>query len=222
MKLTKKTNKKLNKRQKIVLGLLLASFATGALVFSQLPDQVAIHWTAIGFADGYVSRFWGAFLLPLLSLSMYLLFYTARKLDRRRENVARASKDFENFEIAVQAVFLYTFYLILWWNLVYPFEIMRYLAPAIGIVFYTFANIIAQAKPNWTISIRTLWTLKSKLAWQKTHQLARWLLYACSFLTLYAVILPSHAFWFILLPVVLTAVTCVIYSYAVYKFHKGK
>lgn len=218
----KKPNKKLNKRQKIVLALLLASFTTGALVYGQLPDQVAIHWTAAGFANGYVGRLGGAFLLPLLSLCIYSLFYIARKVDRRRKNVGSARKDFENFEITVQALLLYSFYLMLWWNLVYPFDITRYLAPAIGIVFFTFANIIAQAQRNWTISIRTPWTIKSKLSWQKTHQLARWLLYGCGFMTLYAVILPEHAFWFILAPILVVFVVCMVYSYAIYSLHRKR
>ncbi len=213
---------KLNKRQKIILSLLLASFATGALVFSQLPEQVAVHWKPNSFADGYVSRFWGAFLLPMLSLCLYLLFYSARKFDIRRKNVGSAKKDFENFEIAVQALLLYAFYLVLWWNLVYPFDITRYLAPAVGIVFFAFANIIAQAQPNWTISIRTPWTMKNKLSWQKTHRLARWLLYGCGFMTLYAVILPEHAFWFILAPILVVFVISIIYSYVIYRSHRKK
>ncbi len=204
---------KLNQRQKIILGILLASFIIGALAYSQLPTKVAIHWMSNGFPQGYTNRFWGAFLLPLTSLALYLLFYLGRKMDRKRSNVGRASKDFENFEIIVQAVLLYLFILILWWNTIYPIDVARWLSPGIGLVYIAFGNLIVKAMPNWTIGIRTPWTLKSSTSWRKTHRLARWLLYSCGFLTLYGMILPQLAFWFVLLPVILTAIICIIYSY---------
>ncbi len=203
---------KLNKRQKIILGLLLASFSIGALAYGHLPEQVAIYWSAAGFPRGYIGRLGGAFLLPAVSLCLYLLFYFGRKADRRRKNIGRASKDFENFEIAVQALLLYMFGLILVWNLVHPIDLARWLSPAIGLVYITLANIVARAQPNWTIGIKTAGTLKSQESWRKTHRLARWLLYGCGFMTLYGIILPEHVFWFALAPVVLTAAICVVYS----------
>lgn len=204
---------KLNKRQKIILGLLLASFTVGALVYGQLPDRVAIYWSARSFPRGYIGRLGGAFLLPMASLCLYLLFYFGRKVDRRRKNVGRVSKDLEIFEIAVQSLLLYMFILTLVWNLIYPIDVARWLAPGIGVVYVALGNMIVAAKPNWTIGIRTPWTLKSQKSWHKTHQLARWLLYGCGFMTLYGVILPDHVFWFVLVPIVATAITCFIYSY---------
>ena len=51
--------------------IILVGFAIGIYLYPQMPDMMASHWNAEGIVDGYMSKFWGLFLMPLI-LPFYL------------------------------------------------------------------------------------------------------------------------------------------------------
>ena len=54
----------------IVLGLIVIAAIAGLALWNQLPDQMASHWNANDEVDGTMPRFWGVFLLPLITLAI--------------------------------------------------------------------------------------------------------------------------------------------------------
>ncbi len=74
--------------------IILLSFAVGAYFYPQMPDRVVSHWNAGGEADGYMSRFWGLFLMPIISAVMVMLFLIIPKIDPLKENVKKFRKYF--------------------------------------------------------------------------------------------------------------------------------
>ncbi|MGZ9225177.1 MAG: DUF1648 domain-containing protein, partial [Anaerolineales bacterium] len=58
----------------IVLILILVATIAGLSLWNRLPDQMASHWNVNDQVDGYMSKFWGVFLMPLITLGMFLLF----------------------------------------------------------------------------------------------------------------------------------------------------
>jgi uncharacterized membrane protein len=77
--------------------------------------------------------------------------------------------------------------------------------------------MIGHAEPNWTIGIRTPWTLSNEEVWYKTHKLGGKLFRVVAVLSLLGLIFPQHAVWFILVPVVIVAIYLVVYSYLEYR-----
>lgn len=69
--------------------LVLASLVAGVLVYPYLPDQVPSHWNIKGEVDGYSSRLWGAYGIPLLNAGIYLLMLITPRIDPRRNNYAK-------------------------------------------------------------------------------------------------------------------------------------
>ena len=64
-----------NKNTKIILlGIIVAAFVVGAFFYPQFPVRVASHWNADGQVNGYMGKFWGIFLLPVIMFGMFLLF----------------------------------------------------------------------------------------------------------------------------------------------------
>ena len=53
-----------------LLLLILVLFALGIYFYPRLPERVPSHWNVRGEVDGYSSRFFGAFGLPLLNLGI--------------------------------------------------------------------------------------------------------------------------------------------------------
>ena len=51
----------------IVTIILLLSFAIAGYFYPQMPERMASHWNAGGDVDGYMSKFWGLFLMPFIS-----------------------------------------------------------------------------------------------------------------------------------------------------------
>lgn len=50
----------------------VAMLVFSAAVYRSLPEQVPTHWNMRGEVDGWSGRFWGAFLMPLVALAMWL------------------------------------------------------------------------------------------------------------------------------------------------------
>ncbi|MEW6610577.1 MAG: DUF1648 domain-containing protein [Patescibacteria group bacterium] len=59
---------KIRQNELLVFALVLLSFGIGVAIYPQLPERVASHWNAQGQVDGYMSKFWGTFLMPVISL----------------------------------------------------------------------------------------------------------------------------------------------------------
>ncbi len=69
-----------------LLALVLISFLISLYFYPRLPDEVASHWNARGEVNGYTSRFWGAFSMPVLLLGIAALLILIPKIDPLRKN----------------------------------------------------------------------------------------------------------------------------------------
>ncbi|MCK7526815.1 MAG: DUF1648 domain-containing protein [Ignavibacteriales bacterium] len=59
------------------------------LLWNQLPEQMASHWNVNDQVDGYMPKFWGVFLMPLVTLGMFLLFLVIPNIDPLKANIAQ-------------------------------------------------------------------------------------------------------------------------------------
>jgi len=59
--------------------VIFLQFLIGIYFYPQIPEQMAIHWNISGVADGYSSKVWGLFLVPLISIGLFLLFFVIPK-----------------------------------------------------------------------------------------------------------------------------------------------
>ena len=209
------------KRNRIIISVLIAaSFIIGLYLYPQMPTNIASHWNARGEVDGYLPKFWGLFLMPMISLAILLLLAVVPKIDPLKENIEKFRKYFDGF-ILVLIIFLFYIYLLsIAWNLEYRFDFTRYVIPAMGLFFYSLGILLAKAKRNWFIGIRTPWTLSSDEVWDKVHQLGGKLFKANGILALTGLLFPPYVIYFTLLPAIFVTLFLVIYSY--FEFKKNK
>jgi len=209
---------KINKRTEFIIFLIiLALFGLGIYFYPQMPSLMASHWNSQGEADGYLPRFWGLFIIPLISVFLALLFHFIPKIDPLQENVVKFRPYFDNFVLLILLFLFYLYLLTLVWNLNYRFDIRRYLLPFLALLFYYCGILIEKAKRNWFIGIRTPWTLSDDKVWAKTHHLGGKLFRICSLLALLGWLIPQIAFYLVILPVVLFSFFLVVYSYYQYR-----
>jgi len=75
----------MKKEQKFSFFILVITLGIACYFYPLLPDQVASHWNSFGEVDGYMSKFWGLFLLPLIMVFVNILLFLVPKIDPKKE-----------------------------------------------------------------------------------------------------------------------------------------
>ncbi len=207
----------MNKSAIIVLLIILLSFAIGVYLYPQMPDRLASHWNTQGEADGYASKFWGLFLIPLLSLGLFFLFLVIPKIDPLKANVDKFRKYFDGFMVVFFIFLFYLYLLTILWNVGLRFNMIQLLSPAFGVLFFYCGIMIENAKRNWFIGLRTPWTLSNEEVWNKTHRVGGQLFKIAGLIALGGFILPDLALFLILFPALFFTFYITIYSYFEHK-----
>jgi uncharacterized membrane protein len=182
-----------------------------------MPEKIASHWNAQGQVNGYMSKFWGLFLMPIISVGLLLLFMIIPKIDPLKENIQEFRKYYDGFVILVIVFLFYVYLLTIFWNIGLRFNVIALLSPAFAILFYYCGILIENAKRNWFIGIRTPWTLSSEKVWDKTHKIGGKLFKIAGIIALAAIFFQSFALFFIIVPVIMIAIYTVVYSYFEYQ-----
>jgi uncharacterized membrane protein len=200
----------------IMIGLALLA---GAVLWNQLPEQMASHWDANDQVNGYMSKFWGVFLMPLITLGMLVLFLVFPGIDPLKANIAQFRESFNLFIVLIVAFMLYIHGLTLAWSLGYQdFKMSAAMLPFLGVLFIAIGFILRKAKRNFFIGIRTPWTLSSDKVWDKTHQLGSVLFMASGMLAIIGSFFGGMtAFWLMFVPLIGSSFFLVVYSYVLYR-----
>ncbi len=202
----------------LVLILIAAAVLAGALFWDQLPESMASHWNENDQVDGYMSKFWGVWMMPLMVLGMFGIFLLVPVIDPLKANIAKFRNIFNLLILLITAFMLYIHGLTLAWNLGYEFRMSSAMLPFMGILFVFMGYMLRQAKRNWFIGIRTPWTLSSDTVWDKTHQLGSVLFIASGVLAfLGAFFGGTIAMYLTLIPMLGSALFVVIYSFVLYQ-----
>jgi uncharacterized membrane protein len=207
-------------RNTIYVTIFLIAFAIvfSLSVYSRLPDQMASHWNTANQVDGYISRFWGAFLMPVISVGMLLLFLIIPQIDPLKANIAKFREYFNAFTALIVGFMVYMHVLTMLWNLGYDqFNMGAVMLPALGLIFVFAGIMMRKAKRNFFIGIRTPWTLSSDYVWDETHRLGSTLFIASGILAMLGAFFPDYAIWFILVPVLGSTLFLLVYSYVLYQ-----
>ena len=207
----------MKKSKTIILGIIILSFVIGAYFYPQMPDKVASHWNVQGEVDGYMSKFWGLFLMPIVSIGLLLLFILIPKIDPLKENIEKFRKYFDDFMVLMIIFLFYIYVLTLAWNIGLRFDMGQAIIPAMGLLFYYVGTLLTNTKRNWFIGIRTPWTLSSDKVWEETHRVGGKLFKLAGIIVILGLFFLKWLLWFVVVPVILFALCTFIYSYFVYQ-----
>ena len=207
-------------RTTIFVTIFLIAFAVtfSIAVFDRLPDQMASHWNTANQVDGYISRFWGAFLMPIMTVGILVLFMIIPSIDPLKANIAQFREYFNTFITLIAAFMVYMHILTMLWNLGYnQFNMGTAMMPAMGLLFVFAGIMMRKAKRNFFIGIRTPWTLSSDRVWDETHRLGSTLFIVSGLLALLGAVFEAYAIWLILIPVLGSTIFLLVYSYVLYQ-----
>jgi len=143
-----------------------------ALLYSRLPDPMPWMWDVDGTATHWISKPWGAALLPLAHLLITLFLVFAPTVDPGASR-SREAPRFYPFVVAVIGSFL-----MLTTCLQYAAALGT--APTVphtllggtGLLFAVVGNYLGKVPRNYMVGIRTPWTLCNDYVWERTHRFA--------------------------------------------------
>ncbi len=205
------------KKPIIPIYTIFISLITSFLFYNELPLKMASHWNAQGIVDGYSSRLFNVLFFPALQIFLLLLLTYVPKLDPKKKNIKLFEGNYSLF-ISVIMIFMYLIQLqVFLWNIDIKVPIESSIPILMGILFIFVAQLIKSAKQNYTIGIRTPWTLASEKVWDKTHALGAKLFRVGGILTVLSSLIPKYSFIAIFAFILLPSLYLFIYSYVEFK-----
>lgn len=207
----------MRKSEIAVLGIILLSFILGIYFYPQMPEKIASHWNAQGQVDGYMSKFWGLFLMPFILVGLGLLFIAIPKIDPLKANIEKFRKYYDGFIILVFIFMLSIYFQVILWNIGIKISPNIIFPIGLGLLFFYTGILCENSKRNWFIGIRTPWTLSSERVWEKTHKIGGKLFKIAGVVAFIGIFFRSYAVYFVLVPVLSIAAYTIVYSYFEYQ-----
>jgi uncharacterized membrane protein len=199
------------------LGFILISFVIAVYLYPTMPDKMASHWGTAGETNGYSSKLFGLFGLPIISVILLLILIWIPKLPPLKENIQKFEKYYDGFIVVFMSFFFYVYLLTIFSNLNIEFNMGMMLLPAVSLLFYYLGILIENSKRNWFIGIRTPWTLSSDIVWDKTSKRGGLLFKISGWIALFGVVIPKYTIFFMLIPLLISSIYIIIYSYLEFK-----
>lgn len=205
-------------RKWIPLLIVVAAFVASAVVFPRLPETMPTHFDMSGQPNGWSTRLFGAWVVPLFLLFMWGLVRVLPAIDPRGSNYAKFGGAFEGIIVSIMLFMLGIHIVVLRASLGHPVAMQHVLPVGIGVLFIVIGNLLPRARPNWFVGIRTPWTLSSDRVWEKTHRLGGRVFVAGGVIITVAAFASAKWAQVVLVTVTtLCAATVMIYSYLEWK-----
>jgi uncharacterized membrane protein len=176
------------------------------------------HWGANGEVNGWSSRLWGAWMVPLIMAAMWLLLRAIPHIDPRKANYEKFAGMYDAFIILILGFLLVMHGVVVAAATGSDVKMDKIVMPLVGVFIAAMGFLIPRAAPNWFIGIRTPWTLTSDESWVKTHKLGGPLFVALGLvMALSSLIAPEQAIWILVAAAIGIVIFLFIYSYRVWK-----
>lgn len=159
--------------------LILTSIITilpvfiGLILWNRLPDVMATHFDSSNIANGFESKAFAVFGLPLILLAVQWVAAVFIANDPRRQNIS--SLMFTLVLWIVPVVSLICGAAIYTYNLGIDFNYYKMVQMLLGALFIVIGFFLPKAGQNYTVGIRLPWTLANAENWTRTHRLAGFL-----------------------------------------------
>lgn len=203
---------KANKKTLIITSIVtMLPVLIGIICWNRLPDVMATHFGFNNEANGFSSKAFAVFGLPLILLAVLWVgaFVTAH--DPKRQNIS--PKMFSLMLWIAPVISLVAAATIYPVNLGYELDIAFFSELLVGLMFIIIGNYLPKARQNYTIGIKIPWTLANEENWNRTHRLAGYLWMICGILMILISLtrfIPAE--WLVGIFLIMVLVPC-IYSF---------
>ena len=193
--------------------IILLPMIAGMFIWSELPDKIPMHWNIKGEVDGWSSKAFAVFGMPLVFAAVQWVCVFFMSVDPKNKNYSDKMKRLAFMIIPILSIGISV---AIYASALGTKVLMDAIVPLIlGFVFVVIGNYLPKCKQNYTIGIKIPWTLNDEENWNKTHRLAGWVWVIGGVITMLFALLR-----FVLITLIaplFMALIPVCYSYILYK-----
>jgi len=193
--------------------IILAPIVAGLILWDKLPAEVATHFGENGEPNGWSSKEFAVFGMPvfLLAVHWFCAFFTG--VDPKKENISNKMMTLVLWICPVVALFgCGSTYMYALDNSINTTAMGMLL---VGCIFLVIGNYMPKVKQSYTIGIKLPWTLNSEENWNRTHRFAGGIWMLAGVLVLVGGF--AEQFWLVFVALVLAVAIPTVYSYLLYK-----
>jgi uncharacterized membrane protein len=154
------------------LAILLPVFV-GVVLWNQLPEQIPSHWNMQGEIDGYSSKSFSVFGLPMILLAIHWFTICVTLADPKKQNHSEKILHLVFWIVPALSVILSAVTYSTAMGKGVRMEL--FISVLLGLLFVAIGNYLPKCKQNYTIGLKLPWTLHSEENWNRTHRLTGWL-----------------------------------------------
>ena len=193
--------------------VILLPMVAGVILWNQLPQQMPSHWNAAGEIDGWSSKPFSVFGMPLILLAVQWLCFLATGADPKKNNHPEKILHLVLWIIPVLSAVLHAITYAVALGKEEPMEAV--MPVFMGLMFAVLGNYLPKCKQSYTIGIKIPWTLNSEENWNKTHRLAGRLWLVCGIAMMLTGFFVSY--WACMIITLVMLVVPIVYSYLLYR-----
>lgn len=193
--------------------ITLLPVLAGLIFWDSLPDRMPTHWNSAGEIDGWSSKAFAVFGLPLILAAVQWICLLATSVDPKKENHSEKVLHLIFWIVPALSVLLNT----VTYAAALGKEIrMNLIMPVfIGFLIAVIGNYLPKCRHNYTIGIKVPWTLNSEENWNRTHRFAGRIWLICGIAMMLAGFF--EIIWILIVFMLLMVLIPVIYSYLLYR-----
>ena len=201
--------------------LFIIPIVIGTAYYTQMPEQMLIHFDAHNVPDNFAHKNFALFGIPALLCLLNFVVYALTKWDPKR--VYQSPKVQHMVLLLIPIISIAMQFVMIQAHLHEGFNVGRYVLLLVSVVTIIIGNYLPKSNQNYTIGIRLPWTLQSEENWRKTHRFAGllWIVSGLAMLlvTMFNNIVPLLFFGIF---VCIIAVVPIVYSAWLYGKEKKK
>lgn len=193
--------------------IILLPVIVGALLWDKLPSELPSHWNMKGEVDGYSTKAFAVFGMPMIFLSIHWLTALITSADPKNKNHTGKVISLIFWIIPAISVLIaaLTYSAAMGKNA--PVEVITNIL--VGLVLVIVGNYLPKCRQNYTVGIKLPWTLNNEENWVRTHRLAGKVWVACGLAVIVAGFLK---FFPVMIAAALLAVAVpTVYSYVLHR-----
>ena len=201
-----------NKRTLIITSIVTVLPALiGVILWNRLPDVMATHFGMNNEADGFSSKVFTVFGLPLflLAIQWFMAFVMSR--DPKQQNIS--NKMFALALWIIPVVSVYVAAMIYPYSLDYRPDFSFAGGIMMSLLLIIVGNFLPKARQNYTMGIRIPWTLANEENWNRTHRFAGFLWMACGVVMLVLTLCRAVSFAVLIGLIILVSLIPCVYSF---------
>lgn len=188
----------------------------GVILWNKLPEQFPIHFNAAGEVDGWSSKVFGVFGLPLILVAFqWLCGLGSLKLDPKAENLEGKVFSLVLWIIPVLSVVLNA--LVYCTALGMDMNVQIIMPLLIGLLMVIIGNWLPKCKHSYTLGIKLPWTLADETNWNRTHRFAGPIWVVCGLVIMLCGLIGGAFLWVMVAAFVVMIAAPTVYSYLLFK-----